>query len=244
MRQFASYLLLQQLSKVGDAPCRCIRPCLQVPASVTTAPKAWVGASKLEKPDEKIRTALGLHPQLAHSRIGELELFDSLLPSVKYIGEIGLDGSKEYKSHIKIQLKAFNHILNSCQRSGGGMLVHSRLSATLVLGELKKYPYAGIPIFHWFSGTEKELNRAIEIGVWFSIGPSMLNSKKGFSTVSKIPINRVLTETDGPFGKIKGKALMSWGSAKTLCKLARIWNVGEKEVEHIVFENLKQLLAN
>ena len=36
--------------------------------SVTTTPKAWYGTSSLAKECPRIRTALGLHPQLAHER--------------------------------------------------------------------------------------------------------------------------------------------------------------------------------
>ncbi len=47
--------------------------------SVTTTPKAWHGTSLLAKESQRIRTALGLHPQIAHQRSHELDLFDSLL---------------------------------------------------------------------------------------------------------------------------------------------------------------------
>jgi len=57
--------------------------------SVTTTPKAWNGTLNLTEGNDRIKTALGLHPQLAHQRIQELELFDSLLPQAKYVGEIG-----------------------------------------------------------------------------------------------------------------------------------------------------------
>ena len=44
--------------------------------SVTTTPKAWKGTKKLEIENSKIRTAIGLHPQVASQRIAELDLFD------------------------------------------------------------------------------------------------------------------------------------------------------------------------
>src|ERR1035441_1290583 len=61
--------------------------------SVTTTPSAWKGTSALAAPTKRIRTALGLHPQLAHERMSELALFDSYLPETRYVGEIGLDGA-------------------------------------------------------------------------------------------------------------------------------------------------------
>ena len=46
----------------------------------------------------RIRVALGLHPQLAHERRTEIDLFDSLLQNSRYVGEIGLDGGPEHQA--------------------------------------------------------------------------------------------------------------------------------------------------
>ena len=47
--------------------------------SVTTTPSAWLGTKRLALHAPRIRTALGLHPQIAHERIRELSLFDTLI---------------------------------------------------------------------------------------------------------------------------------------------------------------------
>lgn len=68
--------------------------------SVTTTPKAWYGTSLLAKDCPRIRTAaLGLHPQLAHERWQELELFDALLSQTRYVSEVALMVEKSLK-HI------------------------------------------------------------------------------------------------------------------------------------------------
>ena len=53
-------------------------------------------------------------------------------------------------------------------------------------------------IFHWFSGTSDELNRAIGMGCWFSVGTRMLASKRGRAYARAIPTPRLLVETDLP----------------------------------------------
>ncbi len=78
--------------------------------SVTTTPKAWFGTDKLTRHSPRIKTALGLHPQIAHERYDELGLFDSLVDQTRYIGEIGLDGSPNFRKHAEIQKKVFSHI--------------------------------------------------------------------------------------------------------------------------------------
>jgi TatD DNase family protein len=210
--------------------------------SVTTTPKAWNGTSKLTEGNKKIRTALGLHPQLAHERLQELELFDSLLPQTKYVGEIGLDGSKDYKEHWDQQLLVFRHILKSIDAAGGRIMsIHSRASAGAVLSELTGIN--GIPIFHWFTGTRTELRQALERDCWFSVGPAMLQTQKGKELVSLIPKNRILTETDGPFAKFNGKKLMPWDIELAFSELAQIWGMSNEEVQYQIYSNFLKLMS-
>ncbi|PIT41409.1 Qat anti-phage system TatD family nuclease QatD [Snodgrassella alvi] len=209
--------------------------------SVTTCPKAWYGTYELSKHCPRIRTALGLHPQLAHLRYQELELFDFLLTNTRYIGEIGLDGGKGFKKHWAKQLKVFRHILKKSSLSGGKIMsIHSRLSTKYVLEELTQIE--GIPILHWFTGTSNQLKKAIEMGCWFSINPTMLNTKKGYELISKIPKDRILTETDGPFGKIKNKILYPWDVSIAIEKLSIIWKCSPLDTECILKNNLKSIL--
>ena len=67
----------------------------------------------------RIRTALGLHPQLAHERFRELPLFEALLGETRYVGEIGLDGSPAHRQHADIQRKVFERALAASRDLGG-----------------------------------------------------------------------------------------------------------------------------
>ncbi|TXI37226.1 MAG: TatD family deoxyribonuclease [Nitrosomonas sp.] len=211
--------------------------------SVTTTPRAWDGTKKLAIGKKRIQTALGLHPQLAHQRSQELELFDQLLPKTKYVGEIGLDGSKEFKDHWQIQLQVFRHILKSVHRSGGRIMsIHSRASVNYVLDELAGID--GTAILHWFSGSKSELKRAIDLGCWFSVGPAMLSSKKGNELAALIPKNRLLSETDGPFAKIDGRAMMPWDVELVTLGLSKIWKVSDSDTNQQICNNFKMLLSD
>ena len=186
---------------------------------------------------------MGLHPQLAHERWQELELFDSLLNQTRYVGEIGLDGGKEFKAHWKTQLKVFRHILRSSTKSGGKILsIHSRMSANAVLDELSQVN-DNLPILHWFSGTKQQLKRSIEMGCYFSVGPAMLSSKKGYELVQIMPIEKILVETDGPFGNFKTQALFPWNANITIAILADMWGMNISEVESILRQNLFSLVS-
>lgn len=211
--------------------------------SVTTTPKAWEGTCRLSEGSPRIRTALGLHPQIAHQRYQELGLFDALLSEAKYVGEIGLDGGSGFKDHWDVQLKAFRHILNAVNHAGGRIMsIHSRASATAVLDELKGID--GIPVLHWFTGTKNQLNRAIDMGCWFSVGPAMLNTKKGVELVSIIPRDRILTETDGPFAKHRGNMLMPWESDIAVNILSEIWNQSIEQTLADLRDNFRSVTSS
>jgi TatD DNase family protein len=210
--------------------------------SVTTTPKAWDITNKISSANSKIKTALGFHPQLANQRYNEIELFDEILPKAKYIGEIGLDGSTEYKKSFDKQISIFQHVLKKIKLNGGRIMsIHSRNAVEIVLGELKNTE--GIPILHWFSGNKGALNEAIKQDCWFSIGLPMLLSQRGREIVTLLPKDRVLTETDGPFTTYKDSILLPWNVDFIFPKLSDLWHIPVLEIEQMIFSNFKRLLA-
>jgi TatD DNase family protein len=212
--------------------------------SVTTTPKAWHGTYLLTKGKPRFKTALGLHPQLSHQREHELPLFDSLITQTKYVGEIGLDGSKEFIPFLDTQLKVFRHILHQCQiHEGKVMSIHNRMAVSMVLDELEKYPNSGIPILHWFLGTQKELKRAIDLGCLISIGPAMLNTQRGRQVIKWLPRNKILIETDGPFALVDGRKCRPIDSFLVVNYLSYEWGLPQKNVCDILKNNLKQIVT-
>lgn len=212
--------------------------------SVTTTPKAWVRTAQLAKGHKRIRTGLGLHPQLAHERHGELGLFEELLPRVRYVGEVGLDGGPEYRAHRDRQQQVFERVLQLSSRAGGRIFsIHSRRAVDEVLDHLAEQPDAGVPILHWFSGSAHQLRRACELGCWFSVGPAMLKGEKGRALASSMPIDRILTETDGPFAGGPKKPLRPKDAWRAVEQLAEIWRLPLAEAKSQLLSNLSLLNA-
>ena len=206
--------------------------------SVTTTPSAWSGTSALTKDNRRIRTALGLHPQLAKERASELSLFDQFVGEAEYIGEIGLDGSPECRMFWDIQVRVFEHILKSCATAGGRVMsIHSRRASKQVLKYLSDNPNSGTPVLHWFSGSFRDLDIAKDLDCWYSVGPAMLRGDKGKKLVAAMPVDRILTETDGPFTSIDGVTSMPWDVDRVNVFLAEIWGCSIMAVEERLKKN-------
>jgi len=212
--------------------------------SVTTVPSAFEGTSNLTHGIKNCRTALGLHPQLAHQRKNELTLFDKLIGETRYIGEVGLDGSKGFKEHFDDQLFVFNHILKKCESFKDKVLtIHSLNAVDEVLSCLNKHQDAGIPILHWFLATKKQIKVAVELGCYFSIGPAMLTSARGKKVVSWLPKDRILLETDGPFAKVNGNILYPSNVGSVVSHLSNSWNTSRMEIMEILSNNLRNVVS-
>jgi TatD DNase family protein len=229
-------------------PLEVVRECVSrrlYVLSVTTTPSAWPGTSALASGIGRIQTALGLHPQLARERKSEMPLFEEYLPQAKYVGEVGLDGTPECKRHWSDQVDVFAQVLTACQRLGGRVMsVHSRRAAAGVLDLLEAHPGAGTAVLHWFSGSNRELGRAIGLGCWFSVGPGTLWSEKGVSLVRQMPPERVLVESDGPFAIVGGRAALPWDTERVIPALAATWHVPVSQAKAQVVENFAHLVKS
>lgn len=210
--------------------------------AVTTTPKAWTGTKRLIGGRRRARVALGLHPELVRERHTEISLFEHYLAETDYVGEVGLDGSPHFNDSFELQEKILRRILLACSKAGGRVIsLHSRRAASKVLDLLEAEPAAGTPILHWFSGSARELERAVQLGCWFSVGPTMMGSAKGRKLAELMPRDRILTETDSPFAQIDGKPLSPWDVTLAYPALSELWNCSEDEVEKQILNNLQNL---
>lgn len=164
---------------------------------MTNVPKLYKNYKDKYRNLKFIRFSLGLHPELAVQYGNQLELFLHYLPESRYIGEIGLDYSKGLS---KAQTQIFERMIESCESFEDKIIsIHSRKAVTSVIdivGESKNKI-----ILHWFTGSNKELERAIDKGYYFSINSDMLATKKGERLISTVPANKLLIESDSPFTK-------------------------------------------
>ena len=170
-----------------------------------------------------------------------MPLLETLLPKTAYVGEVGLDGSGPHRDTLEIQTGVLMDILILCARAGGKTIsLHSRGAARLVLDLLEAEPLVGRPVLHWFAGSPREVARAAEIGCWFSLGPAMLRSDRARRAVTSMPRDKLLPETDGPFGLASGRPLYPW---QVVPILAQLWGDSETAVASQLQNNFRDPTA-
>lgn len=223
---------------------QCIERRLHV-LSVTTVPSAFEGTAALAPVDGRIRTALGLHPEIAVSREHEMALFERFLPRTSYVGEVGLDASPDHRPTLDRQSAILAEILNLCARAGGRIItLHSRGATEMILDRIAAQLTAGTFILHWYLGSAKQISRASEMKCWFSVGPAMLTSRRGLSAVKAMPREYILPESDGPFGQVGGRPALPWEAWSIVPKFAELWGLSKGEVEAQLLDNLRRLVVD
>ena len=185
---------------------------------------------------KNIRLALGLHPLLAKEHSQEYSKFKQYANETSYIGEVGLDFSREGYSTKEIQIKSFEFVLDCIKEKQKIISVHSRRAEVEILDMLIS---KGInnAIFHWYSGSVSILQKIISAGFFFSINSAMTQSYNGKKIISEIPKELVLTETDFPF-------IENSNINNVYQHLAQLWGESVSEIEHIIDSNIKRILQN
>lgn len=186
--------------------------------------------------------ALGFHPL----RVGSLTPHDlarflRLQPQVTWIGEIGLDFSPAGAPTKKQQLRAFDAILAEPIVARRPVTVHSRGAQDTVISRLAR---AQVPaILHWFTGSTRALHDAVEAGLWFSVNRAMTRSAKGTALLRRLPRDRVLLETDGPYCLDSGRPFAPVDLGRVVEDLALIWGEPRDYVRATICDNQDRLLA-
>jgi TatD DNase family protein len=213
--------------------------------AVTTSPRAWAKTSKIFQGVGCVTTAIGLHPEILHDRISERYNLIRGIRQTPFIGEVGIDGSPQYADSIKLQEEVLRDVIQESENCGGRVLsVHSRNATTKVLDVVEQYSGKSIVVLHWFSGSTTELVRAVKLGAWFSVNPIMTLGNKGTTLITKMPLTRILPETDAPFAQNKDVPYMPWDTSIVTRQLAKIFNMNISDMNQGMKGNLNRLLVS
>jgi TatD DNase family protein len=208
---------------------------------VTNLPSAFDRAFSQVKPFKNIRLALGLHPLVAAQHLAERERFRELIDQTSYIGEIGLDFSPAGWATKDLQIESFKFVLRILRGRPTFFTIHSRRAESVVLDILEEEGRAPV-VFHWYSGPLNPLDRAISKGHYFSINPAMIKSPNGRKIIQRLPLERVLTESDGPFVQVEGRSAIPSDVAQVEQYLGNLWGMETASIRARIRETFFDLI--
>ncbi len=204
---------------------------------------------KLAQRYPHIYASIGIHPhdtqKLPQDFIEQLKTL-AQNPKVKAIGEIGLDFF--YKnSPPENQLHIFTQLVQLAKTLNLPLGIHCREAFQECFQILSKEEfYKGV--FHCFTGTPTEANKAIEMGFLISIS-GIVTFKKAqnvHSVVKDIPLKHMLIETDCPYlspEPFRGKRNEPAFVIYTAKKIAELKKIDIEEVAEVTTENTKKLFG-
>lgn len=188
----------------------------------------------------------GVHPGNAERYNEEIEsrleaLFNS--PKVIAVGEIGLD--YHYSSENKnLQKTVFRRQMELAQRHHLPVIIHSREATADTLEILYDFPANGV--VHCFSGSAETAKELIKMGYYigFTGVITFSNAAKTKKAALKVPMNRLLLETDSPYMApvpYRGKTCTSDLIRYTASAIAELKGISTQEVVDKARENTLRL---
>jgi TatD DNase family protein len=193
----------------------------------------------LRRADSTTVWGVGCHPGLAGAqRSFSVERFVELIEGTPFVGEIGLDGNSRVP--METQLATFRSILEVLRSKPRISTIHSYAARDEALAAIAEIGPRGA-VLHWWLGAPTETERAVELGCYFSVNASML---KRLDLLKAIPLERVLTETDHPFGDRGSKSVRRPGAVSDVEHvLADMYGVQVGTVRWQLWRNLRSLTS-
>ena len=192
-----------------------------------------------------VYAAVGIHPHEAKDAPEDYldKLFElAHKEKVVAIGEIGLDYYYDF-SPRPVQHKIFKGQLELCKKVNLPMIIHNRDAHKDVLDLLQQVgigPAGGV--MHCFSGSWEVAQQCIEMGLYVSFaGPvTFQNAKKLKEVAAKVPMEKILAETDCPYltpHPHRGKRNEPAYVGLVVQQLAELKGLGYEETAAIIHNN-------
>ncbi len=141
---------------------------------------------------------IGMHPEMASDNLENMvELIEQNSKQISGIGEIGLDRTyTKSDDDFKRQKLVFETLLSLAEKLKKPVSIHSRKTLDDIFEIIPSY--SAKILLHWFDGSKKQLQKAMEMNLFVSYGPVMLYAQDKQVLLSKTDQDKFLVETDGP----------------------------------------------
>ena len=206
----------------------------------------------IAKKHSNIWCSVGTHPHNAESEkhISQ-DNIKNLCDNDKVIGigETGLDYYYE-NSNKEDQINSFLKHIEVAKITGMPLIIHARDAdddmIEILTKEYNKSPFTGV--IHCFTSSYKLAEAALSIGFYISFSGiiTFKNADEIRNSCKKIPIERVLVETDAPFlapVPYRGKRNEPSYITETIKKVAEIKELTVEEVTNITTNNFFDLFT-
>ena len=190
----------------------------------------------------------GLHP--VYVKQNYQEELEKILLSLKNhnfvaIGEIGIDLYWD-KTFLRQQQDAFEYQIRLAIANDLPIVIHSRESFDEIFEILENENCKKLRgVFHCFTGSLFQANRAIDLGFKLGIGGVVTFKNGGLDKfIDKINLEHIVLETDSPYlapAPFRGKRNESYYLKYVLNKLSEIYKVSEIKIAEITYQNSKDL---
>jgi TatD DNase family protein len=165
-------------------------------------------ARRVEALWPEVRTAIGVHPHQAHAFADEPQRAADvvraqldLTPSARAVGEIGLDYHYDF-SPRDVQQQVFRAQLRLARELARPVVVHTREADADTLAILNEEGGGALRgVLHCFTGTDALADAGLALGLFVSLAGILTFPKAQAlrDTARRVPLDRLLTETDSPF---------------------------------------------
>ena len=221
---------------------------LFIPAIDSATTEAMYSLEK-QYPDN-VFLMMGLHPTSVKSNFEqELEHIKREFSKRHFfaVGEIGIDLYWD-KSNLENQKKAFKIQIQLAKKYKLPIVIHCRDAFDEIFKILESENDDDLfGIFHCFTGTEEQANKAISFNMKLGIG-GVVTFKNGKidAFLNKIDIKNIVLETDSPYLSpvpYRGKRNESSYLPLICKKLAEIYQLSEEEISIITTQNSKDVFG-
>mgnify|MGYP001563113235 FL=1 len=192
----------------------------------------------------------GLHPTHVKADYkNELNHVEGMLAQRKFvaIGEIGIDLYWD-KSTLDIQKKAFKHQIQLAKQYELPIVIHCRDAFDEIFEVLEEEMDNQLfGIFHCFTGTIEQANKAISYNMKLGIG-GVVTFKNGKidQFINQIDLKHIVLETDSPYlapKPYRGKRNESLYILKVLGRLSDLYGVSQEKIAEITTQNSKEIFG-
>ena len=154
---------------------------------------------ELAEKSDLVLPFIGIHPECANDEVENISnLIEDNHNRISGIGEIGLDPTYvNQNDDAKKQNQVFETLLSHAEKFNKPVSIHSRKSLDDVFQIMTSYNTKHA-LLHWFDGSKKQLQRAMDMGFFVSFGPVMIYANDKQTLLSKTDESQILVETDGP----------------------------------------------